>query len=149
MDWLLQSTGPGAAEAAALSAQSMLAAKNNVKMVIVVRQDLGMGAGKVAAQCCHGAVDLYRTLSRQADPPSTVLEQWELNGETKVVVGCKNEEALIKLATAAEAVPDVTCSIIQDAGRTEVAAGSRTVAVSARTLSMCIPFIVSSRSFYL
>jgi peptidyl-tRNA hydrolase len=102
ISWLL--TNSGGAEASSLAEA---ASSENVKMVIAVRQDLGMGAGKVAAQvrlrvhsiCCqtenvalvrshcgtrrerwaacqvaHGAVDLYRTLSKQ-DPASTVLEQ--------------------------------------------------------------------------
>ena len=128
MNWLLEAGSAGIA-----------AAESNVKMVIAVREDLGMGAGKVAAQCAHAAVDLYRTLSRQNGPASAVLEQWELNGETKIVVGCKNADALVKLATTAEAVQDVTCSIIRDAGRTEVAAGSMTVAVRAS-----VPFYVCS-----
>eukprot|EP01049_Picozoa_sp_SAG25_P002580 SAG25_NODE_136_length_14215_cov_15.693114_20_plen_98_part_00 len=76
---------------------------------------VGMGVGKIAAQVAHGAVDLYRTLSQQgpgSDLP-IVLQQWELNGETKVVVGVKNEEALLALSAAAQQAQGVTCSIIQ------------------------------------
>lgn len=32
----------------------------NHKMVFVVRTDLGMGKGKIAAQCCHAAVMCYQ-----------------------------------------------------------------------------------------
>ena len=31
-------------------------------MVMVARMDLGMGKGKIAAQCAHAAVDLYESL---------------------------------------------------------------------------------------
>ena len=32
-----------------------------VKMVMVVRTDLKMGNGKVAAQCCHACLGLYKS----------------------------------------------------------------------------------------
>ena len=37
-------------------------------MVMVVRTDLGMGKGKIAAQCSHAAVDLYDMLLERKDP---------------------------------------------------------------------------------
>ncbi|PIK56816.1 putative peptidyl-tRNA hydrolase 2, mitochondrial [Apostichopus japonicus] len=38
------------------------------KMVLVVRQDLKMGKGKVAAQCSHAAVGCYkRAVSEKPD----------------------------------------------------------------------------------
>ena len=64
-----------------------------VKMVIAVRRDLSMGKGKIAAQCAHAAVDLYRQLSRQdqlqqaGNMQAFLLSQWEANGEPKIVVG--------------------------------------------------------------
>ena len=61
-------------------------------MVIAVRRDLSMGRGKIAAQCAHAAVDLYRQLSRpehttSSNTGSLLLSQWEANGEPKIVVG--------------------------------------------------------------
>ena len=40
------------------------------KMVLVVRQDLGMGKGKIAAQCCHAAVDCVQIAAAKQPRPA-------------------------------------------------------------------------------
>lgn len=48
------------ARAARLTALRAQGLGRNHKMVLVVRNDLGMGKGKMAAQCCHAAVMCYQ-----------------------------------------------------------------------------------------
>ena len=96
---------------------------NEFKMVIVVRQDLKMGKGKVAAQCSHAAVGAYKRLQTRN---KKLLSCWEYSGQPKVVVKCKDEMELIALKQHADAL-GVTATIIQDAGRTQIVAGSKTV----------------------
>ncbi|CAI8035459.1 Peptidyl-tRNA hydrolase 2, mitochondrial [Geodia barretti] len=52
------------------------------KMVLVVRNDLKMGKGKVAAQCAHAASAYKRMMKRDV----RLLSVWEDNGQMKVVV---------------------------------------------------------------
>lgn len=49
----------------------------DAKMVFLVRTDLGMGKGKVAAQVAHAAVDCY--INAEESNPDTVVE-WMLSG---------------------------------------------------------------------
>ncbi|KAK7829911.1 hypothetical protein U0070_003366 [Myodes glareolus] len=93
------------------------------KMILVVRTDLKMGKGKVAAQCSHAAVSAYKQIQRK-NPQ--VLKEWEYCGQPKVVVKAPDEETLIALLTHAK-VLGLTVSLIQDAGRTQIEPGSRTV----------------------
>jgi len=61
--------------------------------VMVVRTDLNMGVGKIASQCCHAAVGLYRRISK--DPKHVqFLNQWESEGEKKIVLKANSEEEL-------------------------------------------------------
>lgn len=93
------------------------------KMILVVRTDLKMGKGKVAAQCSHAAVSAYKQVQRR-NPD--LLKQWEYCGQPKVVVKAPDEECLLELLTHAKEV-GLPVSLIQDAGRTQIAPGSRTV----------------------
>ncbi|XP_067864588.1 peptidyl-tRNA hydrolase 2, mitochondrial isoform X2 [Heptranchias perlo] len=93
------------------------------KMVLVVRNDLKMGKGKVAAQCAHAAVSAYRQVQKR-NPD--LLRQWEYCGQPKVVVKAPDEDCIIDLLTHAKEL-GLTVSLIQDAGRTQIAPGSRTV----------------------
>lgn len=95
------------------------------KMVLVVRSDLNMSVGKVAAQCSHAAVALYKRLVL-GNP--NLLADWEHEGQKKVVVSCKSEEELNTLEKKAISI-SLPCHTIKDAGRTEVAPGSKTVLV--------------------
>lgn len=93
------------------------------KMILIVRTDLKMGKGKVAAQCSHAAVSAYKQV--QSRNPE-LLKQWEYYGQPKVVVKVPDEESMLELLSHAKEV-GLPVSLIQDAGRTQIAPGSRTV----------------------
>ncbi|XP_046335129.2 peptidyl-tRNA hydrolase 2, mitochondrial-like [Haliotis rufescens] len=93
------------------------------KMVIVVRTDLKMGKGKIAAQCAHAAVAGAEKAFRNNQDH---LYKWRSSGQPKVVVKTDDEPSLLALAKSAQSA-GLTTSIIQDAGRTQIAPGSRTV----------------------
>ncbi|KAI0234548.1 Peptidyl-tRNA hydrolase 2, mitochondrial [Lamellibrachia satsuma] len=97
--------------------------RGEYKLVLVVRTDLKMGKGKVAAQCSHAAVDATKQLRRTN---AAILKEWEDNGQPKVVVKTENEDMLLQLAEHARAL-GLTISVICDAGRTQIAPGSKTV----------------------
>lgn len=102
---------------------SVLGEGGEFKMILVVRNDLKMGKGKVAAQCSHAAVSAYKQV--QVRNPS-LLKQWEYCGQPKVVVKAPDEDTLIDLLGHAKEA-GLPVSLIQDAGRTQIAPGSRTV----------------------
>ncbi|KAL8054328.1 hypothetical protein ABFX02_05G130400 [Erythranthe guttata] len=94
-----------------------------LKMVLVVRQDLKMGSGKIASQCAHAATGMYSELIQSH---RSLVRQWELCGQAKIVVTCKNQQEMNKLKEAAESIGLPTFTVA-DAGRTQVSAGSKTV----------------------
>lgn len=102
---------------------SILGDSGEYKMILVVRNDLKMGKGKVAAQCSHAAVSAYKQIQKK-NP--NMLKQWEYCGQPKVVVKAPDEETLIELLTHAKML-GLTVSLIQDAGRTQIEPGSQTV----------------------
>ncbi|KAI8143113.1 peptidyl-tRNA hydrolase PTH2-domain-containing protein [Fennellomyces sp. T-0311] len=93
------------------------------KMVLVVRTDLGMTKGKVAAQCGHATLACYKAASK-TNPD--VLRAWERSGQAKVALKIDSEEKLLELQAIALSM-NLTAQSICDAGRTQIAAGSRTV----------------------
>lgn len=113
----MAATGNGTGET------SVMGEGGEFKMILVVRNDLKMGKGKVAAQCSHAAVSAYKQVHRR-NP--ALLKQWEYCGQPKVVVKAPDEETLIDLLGHAKEV-GLPVSLIQDAGRTQIAPGSRTV----------------------
>lgn len=92
------------------------------KLVIVVRTDLQMGKGKIAAQCCHAAVMAYEQLYEQHPD---LLEEWRYHGQPKVILKTEDEESLLRLPSHAHSL-GLVVSIVRDAGRTQIAAGSKT-----------------------
>lgn len=93
------------------------------KMVLCVNQSLSMGKGKIAAQCCHAAVGCYKRSMKQC--PSAI-KAWEYTGCAKIALKCPNEEAM-KDVTARAHEKGIPMYLVEDAGRTQIAAGSRTV----------------------
>ncbi|KAK2168616.1 hypothetical protein LSH36_15g02113 [Paralvinella palmiformis] len=102
---------------------SSMSERGETKLVLVVRTDLKMGKGKIAAQCAHAAVIAHETLSRR-NPE--LLKEWKYHGQPKVVVKIDSEEALLELAKMARSL-GLTASLVQDAGRTQIAPGTKTV----------------------
>ena len=89
------------------------------KQVIVVRTDLKMGKGKIAAQCANASVAAIDKAN------SSVVKKWKEGGQKKVVLKVKSEEDLltIKKECAKSGLP---CAVIKDAGRTQVEPGTIT-----------------------
>eukprot|EP00899_Mesostigma_viride_P027949 jgi/Mesvir1/8339/Mv12600-RA.1 len=90
--------------------------------ILVVRQDLKMGKGKIAAQCCHAAVGVFEKMQQRPQ----LLRRWQQCGQAKVVVKCDTEAELLQLHEEARSLLLPTY-VVQDAGRTQIAAGSLTV----------------------
>lgn len=93
------------------------------QMVLVVNTTLKMGKGKIAAQVGHAAVACYKRASKQCP---VGLAAWERTGCAKIAVKCDSEQEMEEIAVAALA-RDLPCYLVEDAGRTQIAAGSRTV----------------------
>lgn len=90
------------------------------KLVLVVRKDLSMGVGKVAAQCSHASILAYKRSSKM------MLLKWALNGQKKVVLGCPNEETLNNIKEEAKKSGLLT-NVVRDAGYTQVEPNTATV----------------------
>lgn len=89
------------------------------KQVIVVRTDLKMSKGKTAAQASHAAVDVLDKVDGK------IISFWKKNGQKKVVLKVGSEDALIELKEKCSKFK-IPCSLIKDAGRTEIEQGTIT-----------------------
>jgi peptidyl-tRNA hydrolase, PTH2 family len=92
------------------------------KLVVVVRGELRLTAGKAAVQVAHAAVLLARRAERQ-DPRE--FETWWAGGQRKVALQVRTLDELEALERKARAasIPTVW---VEDAGFTEVPPGTRT-----------------------
>jgi len=97
--------------------------EGEMKMALVVRTDLKMGKGKAAAQCAHAAVSCYKRALYDA---SRELQEWERQGQSKVVLATSEEQGLLTLARAAQQ-QGLVAVVIHDAGHTQLRSGTATV----------------------
>jgi PTH2 family peptidyl-tRNA hydrolase len=98
-----------------------------LKMVLCVRQDLNMSKGKTAAQVAHAALDAFLTAtSGEKEEWLHWAQAWHFRAAAKITLKVQDEDELNAVAEAASAA-GLPCTIIEDAGRTEIAAGSLTV----------------------
>eukprot|EP01083_Nonionella_stella_P031171 85337_1 len=110
----------------------------DLKMVIVVRKDLKMSCGKVAAQCCHGClgvvmdimnkqhINTNSNISGNVYDLRLILRLWRMNGEKKIVLQCANEAKLMQLKDQA-VIKQLPHYLVCDAGHTQIKSGSKTV----------------------
>jgi PTH2 family peptidyl-tRNA hydrolase len=91
-----------------------------MKLVLVVRADLGMGRGKIAAQVAHAAV-----AATLAGLGGEDLAAWLRDGQPKVVLRVPGLAELDEIVARAEAAR-LPVEIIRDAGRTQLEPGTTT-----------------------
>jgi peptidyl-tRNA hydrolase, PTH2 family len=86
---------------------------------IIVNTSLGMDKGKIAAQASHASVSVLDKVD------SKVLQEWKQSGMKKIVLKVNSTEELVELF---QSVKDgkLPCALITDAGRTQIASGSKT-----------------------
>ena len=89
------------------------------KQVIIIRSDLKMSKGKLAAQCCHASLESYK----KSKP--TIRKKWEILGQKKIIVCAKNLDELKKLKQKTDKLK-LSNVLITDAGRTELKKGTIT-----------------------
>jgi PTH2 family peptidyl-tRNA hydrolase len=92
------------------------------KQVIVVRRDLGMGTGKIAAQVAHAAVmgaEKVKEIKREW------FAQWFEGGQAKVVVKVTSMEELIEIRNLANSL-HLPVVQVQDSGLTQIPPGTTT-----------------------
>lgn len=65
-------------------------------MVLLVNQELKMGKGKIAAQCCHAAVGV---LGEYGSRRRTWIKQWEQIGQKKIALKVDSTAQLKDLAS--------------------------------------------------
>ena len=89
------------------------------KQVLVVRNDLKMTKGKLAAQASHASVDAL--LKSHKDD----VEKWRKQGMKKVVLKVADQKELMLVKSEAEEEGLVT-ALITDAGHTQLMPGTIT-----------------------
>ncbi len=101
--------------------------EEDLKMVFLVREDLKMSVGKVAAQVCHAGVGLFSKItSKGKSYYKNALKAWDDFGSKKIVLKAKNLEELenVHKKCKLKGIPSI---MISDAGHTEVEPGTVTV----------------------
>ena len=91
------------------------------KQAIIVRKDLKMGTGKIAAQSAHASLSAFEK-TQQKNPEWAT--EWKSQGQEKVVLKVDSEKELLELFENAK--KELPCALIKDAGHTQVAPGSAT-----------------------
>ncbi|XP_059062383.1 peptidyl-tRNA hydrolase 2, mitochondrial-like [Achroia grisella] len=99
------------------------ASNTEYKLVLVVRTDLNMSKGKIAAQCGHAAVGAFEKAQKK-DPEG--LKLWQLTGQAKIALKTDSVDEIKQISDNAKKMGLIT-SLIRDAGRTQIAANSITV----------------------
>lgn len=93
-----------------------------MKQVIIVRADLKMGKGKLAAQVAHAAVTASE-ITRREKPEW--FERWIQEGQKKVVLKTDSLEELLRLHDEALKLR-LPAALISDMGLTQLPPGTTT-----------------------
>jgi peptidyl-tRNA hydrolase, PTH2 family len=93
-----------------------------LKQAIVMRSDLHMGKGKLAAQAAHASLSAAEIAS---DGRAEWYDRWKAEGQKKVVLKVGSESELRELLKTAKHAK-LPAAIIQDRGLTQLEPGTVT-----------------------
>ncbi len=93
--------------------------EHEYKQVILVRHDLKLPKGKLAAQAAHASVDAVLKSDKE------LVRLWRNEGMAKITLKVADENELVRRLQQAKDA-GLTTSLITDAGHTVVAPGTRT-----------------------
>ncbi|MBN2478338.1 peptidyl-tRNA hydrolase [Candidatus Micrarchaeota archaeon] len=96
--------------------------KSEIKQAIIVRNDLKMGKGKIAAQASHASLASF--LKTQNSNPE-ITEKWLEEGMKKIVLKVDSEKDLLIYFQHCKD-SGIPCELIRDAGLTQIKGGSIT-----------------------
>jgi PTH2 family peptidyl-tRNA hydrolase len=92
------------------------------KQVIVLRTDLKMSKGKLAAQVAHAAVS---AVEKARTENASWLKAWFSEGQCKIVVRAESKQQLLELEKQATK-SEIPVSLVMDRGLTELPPGTIT-----------------------
>ena len=96
--------------------------EEEIKQAIIIRTDLEMSRGKIAAQCAHASLMSYFEVEKV---DKNTAKEWLDTGEKKIVLKVDSEDSLKRLYGAFK-FKKVPCALVTDAGLTEIPPGSKT-----------------------
>ncbi|KAJ2920411.1 hypothetical protein MD484_g67, partial [Candolleomyces efflorescens] len=75
------------------------------KLVLVVRTDLGMSSGKIAAhpnnRCGHATLACYKALAQKN---TKLIQHWERTGQAKIALKAASEDEILELEAIAKSL---------------------------------------------
>jgi len=90
-----------------------------MKQAIIIRTDLKMDKGKIAAQAAHASVTAFM------NTPAAQRKEWLETGMKKIVLKVNSREELFNIFNSAKK-QKLPAALITDAGKTQIEPGSHT-----------------------
>jgi PTH2 family peptidyl-tRNA hydrolase len=91
---------------------------DDLKQVIILKEELSMSRGKQIAQACHASLKSYQKASNKAQ------KAWEEQGAKKIALS--NDDTNIKERFQQAKSLQIPASLVKDAGHTELQPGTIT-----------------------
>ncbi len=92
---------------------------NQYKQALIIRSDLQMGKGKIAAQASHACLQAYLKSDEET------RDEWEAQGSKKITLKVNSEKELTEVFNNAKK-RKLPAALIRDAGHTQVIPGTLT-----------------------
>ncbi|RLG70699.1 MAG: peptidyl-tRNA hydrolase [Candidatus Iainarchaeum archaeon] len=92
-----------------------------LKQVIIVRADLKLGKGKLAAQVAHASLEAFLKVQKKFPD---IVKKWLNSGAKKIVLKVSNEKELLALYRKMRR--KIPSALIRDAGLTQLKPGTIT-----------------------